>query len=165
MVRFLRFCKFVVFMSIAILIFNVWLPATHSPLISSNNWTDRRPPHSIDLPSDLQKSRTCDPPLSTKGRDIIDARGKRCKLISVNWYRMSINPLLYRYQISFSNAESSEQLHNADNLSQLSNNVLVDLRLGGSDELFVVGGLNLQHRSVIARTIRRLGHWHGVKLI
>jgi endoglucanase len=60
------------------------------------------------------------PPLRTKGRDILDARDKRVKLASVNWY-------------------------------------------GGSDELFVPGGLDVRHRSEIARLIRRLG-FNSVRL-
>lgn len=54
------------------------------------------------------------PPLRTRGRDIIDARDARFKLASVNWY-------------------------------------------GANDELFVSGGLDVQHRSHIAVLIRQLG--------
>ncbi|PHH67983.1 hypothetical protein CDD82_945 [Ophiocordyceps australis] len=53
-------------------------------------------------------------PLRTRGRDIVDAQGRRFRLASVNWY-------------------------------------------GASDELFVVGGLDVVHRRSIAQTIRRLG--------
>ncbi|CEJ90497.1 Putative Glycoside hydrolase family 16 [[Torrubiella] hemipterigena] len=53
-------------------------------------------------------------PLRTKGRDVVDAAGKRFKLHSVNWY-------------------------------------------GASDELFVPGGLDIQNRTTIAKTIKRLG--------
>lgn len=53
-------------------------------------------------------------PLRTRGRDIVDSRGRRFKLVSVNWY-------------------------------------------GASDELLVPGGLDIQHRDVIAETIKRLG--------
>lgn len=59
-------------------------------------------------------------PLRTRGRDIVDAEGRRFKLASVNWY-------------------------------------------GASDERFVVGGLNVQHRDEIAQTIRRLG-FNSVRL-
>ncbi|ORY65835.1 endoglucanase E1 [Pseudomassariella vexata] len=59
-------------------------------------------------------------PLSTKGRDVVDTKGRRYKLSSVNWY-------------------------------------------GASDELFVPGGLDVQHRSVIAETIRMLG-FNSVRL-
>jgi endoglucanase len=59
-------------------------------------------------------------PLRTKGRDIVDATGRRFKLASVNWY-------------------------------------------GGSDELFIPGGLDIQHRSVIAASIRTLG-FNSVRL-
>jgi aryl-phospho-beta-D-glucosidase BglC (GH1 family) len=59
-------------------------------------------------------------PLRTKGRDIVDARGRRFKLSSVNWY-------------------------------------------GASDELFVPGGLDIQHRNVIAQTIKKLG-FNSVRL-
>lgn len=53
-------------------------------------------------------------PLRTEGRNIVDARGTRVKLFSVNWY-------------------------------------------GASDEGMIPGGLEMQHRDVIAKTIRRLG--------
>jgi endoglucanase len=59
-------------------------------------------------------------PLRTKGRDIVDAEGRRFKIAAVNWY-------------------------------------------GASDELFVPGGLDVQHRDVIAQTIRRLG-FNSVRL-
>ncbi|KEY66112.1 hypothetical protein S7711_05286 [Stachybotrys chartarum IBT 7711] len=59
-------------------------------------------------------------PLRTSGRHIVDGRGHRFKLASINWY-------------------------------------------GASDELFVPGGLDIQHRSVIARTIKRLG-FNSVRL-
>lgn len=53
-------------------------------------------------------------PLRTEGRNIVDQKGKRFKLSSVNWY-------------------------------------------GASDELFIPGGLDVQHRSTIAATIKALG--------
>ncbi|SPN97574.1 related to endo-beta-1,4-glucanase [Cephalotrichum gorgonifer] len=59
-------------------------------------------------------------PLRTRGRDVVDATGRRFKLSSVNWY-------------------------------------------GGSDVLFVPSGLDIRHRSEIARTIRRLG-FNSVRL-
>ncbi|KAF5018654.1 hypothetical protein F66182_9359 [Fusarium sp. NRRL 66182] len=59
-------------------------------------------------------------PLRTKGRDIVDATGRRFKLASVNWY-------------------------------------------GASDEFFVAGGLDIQHRDDIAKTIRALG-FNSVRL-
>ncbi|KAI6382966.1 hypothetical protein MCOR25_000473 [Pyricularia grisea] len=59
-------------------------------------------------------------PLSAKGRDVVDSKGRRFKLSSVNWY-------------------------------------------GASDELFVPSGLDMQHRDVIAQTIRRLG-FNSVRL-
>lgn len=59
-------------------------------------------------------------PLRTRGRNIVDAMGKRFKLLSVNWY-------------------------------------------GASDELFVPGGLDIRHRSEIAKTIRRTG-FNSVRL-
>ena len=61
-----------------------------------------------------------EPPLQTTGRHIIDASGKRFKLLSVNWY-------------------------------------------GGSDELFVPGGLEVRHRVEIAQLIRGLG-FNSVRL-
>lgn len=60
------------------------------------------------------------PPLSTSGRDILDANNTRFKLASINWH-------------------------------------------GGSDELFVPSGLDIQHRSSIAHTIRQLG-FNSVRL-
>ncbi|KAI0175704.1 endoglucanase E1 [Hypoxylon sp. FL1284] len=59
-------------------------------------------------------------PLRTRGRDVVDAAGRRYKMASVNWY-------------------------------------------GASDELFIPGGLDVQHRSVIAGTIRLLG-FNSVRL-
>lgn len=59
-------------------------------------------------------------PLCTRGRDVVDARGRRFKLASVNWY-------------------------------------------GGSDVLYIPSGLDVRHRSDIARTIRRLG-FNSVRL-
>jgi len=60
------------------------------------------------------------PPVRTRGRDIVDARDKRFKLASVNWY-------------------------------------------GASDEHFIPGGLDVRHRSEIAKVIRRLG-FNSVRL-
>ena len=60
------------------------------------------------------------PPIHTEGRYIVDQRGKRFKLASVNWY-------------------------------------------GASDMLFIPGGLDVQHRDAIAKTIRRLG-FNSVRL-
>jgi aryl-phospho-beta-D-glucosidase BglC (GH1 family) len=60
------------------------------------------------------------PPLRTSGRYIIDAAGRRFKLLSVNWY-------------------------------------------GGSDELFVPGGLEVRPRADIARLIRSMG-FNSVRL-
>lgn len=62
----------------------------------------------------------CHPPLHTQGRHIVDSRGTRFKLASINWY-------------------------------------------GGSDELFVPGGLDTQHRSSIASLIRHMG-FNSVRL-
>lgn len=59
-------------------------------------------------------------PLRTRGRDIVDAEGRRFKLASVNWY-------------------------------------------GASDELFVAGGLDIQHRNAIANTIKSMG-FNSVRL-
>lgn len=59
-------------------------------------------------------------PLRTRGRDVVDATGRRFKLSSVNWY-------------------------------------------GGSDILFIPSGLDVRHRSAIARTIRRMG-FNSVRL-
>lgn len=59
-------------------------------------------------------------PLRTRGRHVVDARGRRFRLASINWY-------------------------------------------GASDELFVPGGLDVQHRDRIAATIRRLG-FNSVRL-
>ena len=53
-------------------------------------------------------------PLRTRGRDIVDATGRRYKLSSVNWY-------------------------------------------GASDEHYIPGGLDVQHRDTIAKTILALG--------
>ena len=60
------------------------------------------------------------PPLHTQGRYILDSRGARVKLASVNWY-------------------------------------------GASDEQFIPGGLDVQHRQDIATTIRRMG-FNSVRL-
>jgi len=60
------------------------------------------------------------PPLRTSGRYIVDATGRRFKLVSVNWY-------------------------------------------GGSDELFVPGGLDIRPRTEIANLIRSLG-FNSVRL-
>lgn len=73
----------------------------------------------VVVPYDPGK-RLFDPPLSTRGRDIVDQKGKRVKLISVNWY-------------------------------------------GASDTFMVPGGLDVQNRSQIARTIRELG-FNSVRL-
>jgi endoglucanase len=59
-------------------------------------------------------------PLSTAGRHVVDAKGRRFKLASINWY-------------------------------------------GASDELFIPGGLDVQHRSVLAHTIKKLG-FNSVRL-
>ncbi len=59
-------------------------------------------------------------PLRTRGRDVVDAAGRRFRLAAVNWY-------------------------------------------GASDELFVPGGLEVQHRAVIAQTIRSMG-FNSVRL-
>lgn len=59
-------------------------------------------------------------PLRAKGRNVVDANGRRFKMSSVNWY-------------------------------------------GGSDELFIPGGLEVVHRDVIARTVRRMG-FNSVRL-
>ncbi|CAK7208179.1 hypothetical protein SBRCBS47491_000004 [Sporothrix bragantina] len=59
-------------------------------------------------------------PLRTRGRNIVDATGRRYKLASVNWY-------------------------------------------GASDEHFIPGGLDVQHRDVIAKTIRSMG-FNSVRL-
>ena len=59
-------------------------------------------------------------PLRTKGRYIVDGRGRRFKLLSINWY-------------------------------------------GASDELFVPGGLDIQNRTTIAQTVKRLG-FNSVRL-
>jgi aryl-phospho-beta-D-glucosidase BglC (GH1 family) len=72
------------------------------------------------LNPDLQPAEVLHGPLRTQGRNIVDARGERVKLASVNWY-------------------------------------------GGSDELFVPGGLDVQHRADVARMIRHLG-FNSVRL-
>jgi aryl-phospho-beta-D-glucosidase BglC (GH1 family) len=72
------------------------------------------------LDPDLQPAEVLHGPLRTQGRNIVDARGERVKLASVNWY-------------------------------------------GGSDELFVPGGLDVQHRADVARMIRHLG-FNSVRL-
>lgn len=69
-------------------------------------------------PTDFFPSYTL--PLRTRGRDVVDATGRRFKLASVNWY-------------------------------------------GGSDILFIPSGLDVRHRSDIARTIRRMG-FNSVRL-
>ncbi|KAI1172514.1 endoglucanase E1 [Nemania sp. FL0916] len=88
-----------------------WIPDAGADLFS------QRP-----LPAFIEDSSitTYTMPLRTKGRDIVDATGRRLKLASVNWY-------------------------------------------GGSDELFIPGGLDKQHRSVIAASIRKLG-FNSVRL-
>jgi endoglucanase len=60
------------------------------------------------------------PPLRTSGRYIVDATGRRFKLLTVNWY-------------------------------------------GGSDELFVPGGLDVRPRTEIAKLVRSLG-FNSVRL-
>ncbi|KAF4622716.1 hypothetical protein G7Y89_g14309 [Cudoniella acicularis] len=59
-------------------------------------------------------------PLKTKGRNVVDQRGGRFKMASVNWY-------------------------------------------GGSDELFIPSGLDIRHRSEIAKVIKELG-FNSVRL-
>jgi endoglucanase len=71
-------------------------------------------------PENATKAHFFHPPLRTRGRDIIDARDTRLKLVSVNWY-------------------------------------------GASDEQFIPGGLEVRHRSDIARVIKRLG-FNSVRL-
>lgn len=72
-------------------------------------------------PNNLTKAELLvEPPLRTRGRDVVDAKGKRFKLASVNWY-------------------------------------------GASDEQFIPGGLDIQHRSSIAEAIRRL-EFNSVRL-
>ncbi|KAK3394459.1 glycoside hydrolase superfamily [Podospora didyma] len=90
-----------------------WIPTPDARLFS-----ERPLPPPIEdtfLPSGAFKL-----PLRTKGRDIVDQKGRRFKLSSVNWY-------------------------------------------GASDELFIPGGLDIQHRRVIAATIRKLG-FNSVRL-
>ncbi|POR31227.1 Endoglucanase [Tolypocladium paradoxum] len=74
------------------------------------------------LPSPLERTSITEYelPLRTRGRHIVDARGRRFKLASINWY-------------------------------------------GASDELFVPGGLDIQHRTKIAETIKRMG-FNSVRL-
>ncbi|CAM1506914.1 Fc.00g065550.m01.CDS01 [Cosmosporella sp. VM-42] len=74
------------------------------------------------LPPPLERTRVANYslPLRTRGRDIVDTRGERFKLASLNWY-------------------------------------------GASDELFVPGGLDVQHRNAIAEAIKRLG-FNSVRL-
>ncbi|KAH8675669.1 cellulase [Xylariales sp. PMI_506] len=88
-----------------------WVPDPGAQLFS------QRP---LPLPTPESSILSYSLPLSTQGRDIVDTRGRRFKLASVNWY-------------------------------------------GASDELFVLGGLDVQHRSVIAQTIRMLG-FNSVRL-
>ncbi|CAN8099771.1 unnamed protein product [Discula destructiva] len=76
--------------------------------------------HPLPPPSDDTSIANFSLPLRTRGRDIVDATGKRFKLASINWY-------------------------------------------GASDELFLPGGLDVQHRATIAATIRRLG-FNSVRL-
>ncbi|KAK3341169.1 endoglucanase E1 [Lasiosphaeria hispida] len=83
-----------------------------APDAASQHFSKRPLPPPIDetfLSADSWKL-----PLRTKGRDVVDQKGRRFKLSSVNWY-------------------------------------------GASDELFIPGGLDVKHRSDIARTIRSLG--------
>ncbi|KAK4136756.1 glycoside hydrolase family 5 protein [Trichocladium antarcticum] len=77
----------------------------------------RLPPPRDDTFLDSPRFRL---PLRARGRDVVDAAGRRLRLASVNWY-------------------------------------------GASDELFVPGGLDVQHRDEIARAIRRLG-FNSVRL-
>ncbi|KUI67257.1 Endoglucanase [Cytospora mali] len=88
-----------------------WVPDTAARLFAQQPLPPPIPEASID---------TYTLPLRTRGRDIVDAKGRRFKLSSVNWY-------------------------------------------GASDELFIPGGLDVQHRSVIAQTIRKLG-FNSVRL-
>jgi hypothetical protein len=73
----------------------------------------------IDFPPD-DGGELFRPPLRTEGRHVVDALGKRFKLLSVNWY-------------------------------------------GASDENYIPGGLDIRHRSEIAKTIRRMG-FNSVRL-
>ncbi|KAH7329041.1 glycoside hydrolase family 5 protein [Stachybotrys elegans] len=88
-----------------------WTPDAESRLFSE------RP-----LPPPLQRNNITEYelPLRTSGRNIVDGKGRRFRLASVNWY-------------------------------------------GASDELFVAGGLDIQHRDVIAQTIKKLG-FNSVRL-
>ncbi|VUC34445.1 unnamed protein product [Clonostachys rosea] len=76
--------------------------------------------HPIPPAKEHTKIANYELPLRTKGRNIVDGRGRRFKLSSVNWY-------------------------------------------GASDELFVTGGLDVVHRSVIAESIKKLG-FNSVRL-
>ncbi|KAK3693748.1 endoglucanase E1 [Podospora appendiculata] len=84
-----------------------WTPDPAARLFS-----ERPLPPPID--SSFLDSGNFELPLQTKGRNIVDQKGRRFKLSSVNWY-------------------------------------------GASDELFIPGGLDVQHRDVIAATVRSLG--------
>ncbi|RFU30119.1 hypothetical protein B7463_g6225, partial [Scytalidium lignicola] len=77
-------------------------------------------PERLLVPEGSENNLLLHPPLHTNGRDIVDARNRRFKLSSVNWY-------------------------------------------GASDYLFVPGGLDLQHRDDISKTIKKLG-FNSVRL-
>jgi aryl-phospho-beta-D-glucosidase BglC (GH1 family) len=76
--------------------------------------------HPVSSVGNTTKAELVNPPLRTRGRDVVDVNGKRFKLASVNWY-------------------------------------------GASDEQFIPGGLDIQHRSEIANAIKRMG-FNSVRL-
>lgn len=82
-----------------------WIPDAGARLFA------QRP---LGAPQDKALITTYKLPLRTRGRNIVDATGRRYKLSSVNWY-------------------------------------------GASDEHFIPGGLDVQHRDTIAKTILALG--------
>jgi len=84
-----------------------WIPDPGARLFSQR---PLQPP----IEANFLSSGNYELPLRTKGRHVVDRKGRRFKLASVNWY-------------------------------------------GASDELFIPGGLDVQHRSTIAQTIRSLG--------
>ena len=76
--------------------------------------------HPVSSVGNTTKAELVNPPLRTRGRDVVDVNGKRFKLASVNWY-------------------------------------------GASDDQFISGGLDIQHRSEIANAIKRMG-FNSVRL-
>ncbi|KAF5006607.1 hypothetical protein FDECE_7002 [Fusarium decemcellulare] len=115
-----------IFLAVTVAIFcGAWIYRSHVESAVRQSWTpdaetQRFSQRPLPPPPEHIQMSNYTLPLRTKGRNIIDASGRRFKLASVNWY-------------------------------------------GASDELFVPGGLDIQHRDAIAQTIRSLG-FNSVRL-